>query len=343
MKKLLTLSIAVLVFVLFSGSAWVKLTLVRPSEIVLPDYIKTVALVDRTFQEETQRNKIEQVITGEAFHQDEQAVKQIAEGFIEACSGTKRFETVRTAERFKSDGTKNTFPTPLDWNMVTELCNKYQTDMLLSIEIFDTDFLLTNSPVKIDTKNEDGKVSSKLEFRANGVAVINFGIRLYDAANRVILDEYQTMQRLNFDAQAPTLQAALNQLLDKTEAINRVSFDAGFIYGQRITPTYYQVTRYFFDKPKKELGAGVRYSEVADWKNAIKSWTKVVDKGDKKDAGRAAFNIAVAYEVLGDLELAKEWAARSYTEFEEKDADEYHRTLNARIREENIADQQMKN
>jgi NADP-dependent 3-hydroxy acid dehydrogenase YdfG len=144
-----------------------------------------------------------------------------------------------------------------------------------------------------------------VEFKAFGVTVINFGIRLYDAVNRVILDEYQTTRRLNFDAQAGTLQAALNQLLDKVEAINRASFAAGFFYGQRITPTYYQVTRYFFNNPKKELGTGVRYSEVADWQSAINAWMKVVDNGKRKHAGRAAFNIAVTYEVLGDLEQAQ--------------------------------------
>ena len=131
-------------------------------------------------------------------------------------------------------------------------------------------------------------------------------------------------------------------MLDKVEATNRASYDAGFIYGQRITPTYYQVTRYFFDKPKKELGAGVRYSEVADWQGAIDAWMNVVDKGERKDAGRAAYNIAVAYEVLGDLEKAKEWAARSHTEFAEKDADEYYKMLSNRIREERLVSQQLR-
>jgi tetratricopeptide (TPR) repeat protein len=268
-------------------------------------------------------------------------VIRIAEGFIEACSGTKRFEIIRTGERYGSNGTKTTFPTPLEWDSVNEICYRHQTDMLLSIEIFDTDFLLTNNPVRIDVKDDNGKLSTRVEFKATGVAIINFGIRLYDNKNHVILDEYQTSHRLNFDAQAPTLQGALNQMLDKTEAINRACYESGFVYGERISPTYYQVTRYFFDKPKKELGAGVRYSEVADWKGAINAWMKVVDKGDKKDAGRAAYNIAVAYEVLGDLETAKEWAARSHTEFEEKDADEYYKMLSNRIREENMVRQQM--
>ncbi len=341
MKRFKYIIAAVALLMLLSSSAWVKLTLVRPSAIVLPDHIKTVAMIDRSVQEKSPESKLEQVVTGEMFRQDEQAVLKITDGFIEACSGTQRYQTVRTAEKYKSNGTKNSFPTPLDWNIIDEICKRHQADAVLAIEIFDTDFILTNSPIKIETTNDKGVIIPRVEFKAMGVAVINFGIRLYDAANRVILDEYQTTHRLNLDAQAPTLQAALNQILDKTEAINRASYDAGFIYGERISPTYYQVTRYFFDKPKKELGAGVRYSEVADWKGAINAWMKVVEKGDRKDAGRAAFNIAVAYEVLGDLEQAKSWAARSHTEFEEKEADDYYKNLVNRIREENVVNQQM--
>ena len=87
---------------------------------------------------------------------------------------------------------------------------------------------------------------------------------------------------------------------------------------------------------------GVRKSEVADWNGAIESWEKAIEKGKKdKDKGRAAFNIAVAYEVLGDLDKALEWAAKSYTEYEEKDANDYHRALKNRISNEGYAKQQL--
>jgi hypothetical protein len=336
MKKLKLFLIMGLTYLVFSSSAWVNLTLVRPSELIIPEYIKSIALIDRTKPLDTKQNKTEQILTGEAFRQDEQAVFQLGEGFIEACSGTQRFVTVRTGERFTSNGTKSTFPAPLDWDTVTELCNKNQTDALLSIEIFDTDFILTNSPVTFETRNINGKSITLPVIRATGVAVINVGIRLYDAANHVILDEYQTSHRMNFNGEAATLQGAINAMLDKVEATKRASYESGFAYGERITPTYYQVTRYFFNSPKKKLGAGVRYSEVGDWKNAIGEWTKVVNTGKRKHAGRAAYNIAVGYEVLGDMEKAKEWAARSHTEFQEKDADEYYKQLCNRINDERM-------
>jgi hypothetical protein len=286
-------------------------------------------------QTDNQKNKTERILTAEAFNPDEQAIVQLAEGFVQACSGTDRFTTVRTAERYTSDGTKTTFPTPLDWETVRQICDRNQSDALFSLEIFDSDFLVSPTPVRVET-NGSGISPIRLEFKVTGVAVINMGIRLYDAVNQEIIDEYQTTYRMNFDAQAGSVQAAINMLLDKVEATKRAGYEAGFNYGRRITPSYYQVTRYFFNRPKKVLGKGVRYSEVADWKSAIDAWSPVVNSGSRKKAGRAAFNIAVAYEVLGDLEKAKEWAARSHTEFEEKDADEYYKMLVNRINEEEI-------
>ncbi|MBN1158523.1 MAG: hypothetical protein JXA61_04020 [Bacteroidales bacterium] len=341
MKKIKLFSGAAVLFLLLSSTAWVNLTLVRPSEIMLPDYIRTIAVVDRTVQDDNTKNKIEQVLTGEFFQQDEQAVLQVAEGFISACADVERYFTVRTEEKFSSDGSKNIFPSTMDWNDVTELCDKYQADAILAIEIYDSDFIVTHSPVKIETNNELGLPVIKLEYHAVGVAVINFGIRLYDAANRIILDEYQTTHRMNFEVQGGTIQAALNQMIDKVQAVNRVSYDAGFIYASRITPTYYRVTRYFYDKPKKKLGLGVRMSEVADWNGAIDAWMPVVQTGRRKHAGRAAYNIAVAWEVLGDLELSREWASRSYVEFRDKRAEDYHDMLSNRIREEIIVEEQL--
>lgn len=340
MNKLrLTISGA-LIYILCSSSVWVDLTLIMPSELMLPSSVHTIAMIDRTLQDDNKQNKIEEIVTGEAFEQDAQAIIRLNDGFIEACSAVNRYEIVPTLKRLKSNGTKSTFPDPLQPEIITDICQQYESDAILSVEIFDTDFIITHVPVNVEVADVNGLKIPRVEIRATGVAVIRLGIRIYAASDHSILDEYQTTYRLNFDAQARTLQEALNKMLDKVDAVNRAGFDAGYNYGRRITPTYYTVRRYFFDKPKKHLGKGVRYSGVADWENAIIEWSEVVNTGKRKAAGRAAYNIAVAYEVLGDLEEAKEWAARSYTEFKEKEADDYFKTLRNRIRDEQLANQQ---
>lgn len=341
MKKILFILTGFSAIILLCSTVWVNLTLISPAELVLPDNIKNIAIIDRTKTDEgNKKSKVEEIITGEVFRQDEQAVRQAIDGFIYGCGGVNRFFPIRTTERYISNGTKNTFPDPISWSKVSEICSKYQCDALLSIEIFDSDFLISNNPVRVELKDENGNLRVRTEIRATGVAVINFGIRMYNPQGKVILDEYQTSVRLNWDAQAQTVQEAINKLLNKTEAVNQAGYESGKRYAERISPTYYKVTRYFYDKPKKYLKPGVRKSEVADWEGAIESWEKLLGK-KRKVAGRAAFNIAVAYEVLGDLEKAKEWASKSYTEFADKKAADYYKTLSNRQKEERVVNEQL--
>ncbi len=346
MKRIALLMVLLPLWLLFQNSAWVKLTLVRPAEIALPVHLKTLAIIDRTGQVENSKSKLEEVVTGEAFQQDEQAVAKLVDGTYDLCANYKRFTLIRTGERHISDGTKNVFPTPLNWAEVEHLCNKYKSDGIYSIEVFDSDFLITSNPLKLDLKDNAGNITTAPQFKATGVAVVNIGIRIYDLKTKTIADEFRTTNRLNFEASGVSVDAAVKSLLDKVEAVKQVSYETGFNYGKRISPWYYKVTRYFYNKPKKSkyLQQGVRKSEVADWEGAIESWEKVLtskNKKDKKAVGEAAFNIAVAYEVLGDLEKAKEWAAKAYTEYEDKDANDYYRDLQNRIREENVLKSQL--
>jgi hypothetical protein len=328
MRKIKIPLMLVTAFVLFCSTAWVNITLTRPALITLPVEIKSIAIIDRTLQEKTRNNQIEKTITGEAFKQDEQAVREVTMGIIERCSEYGKFSFVKTDEHSVSDFTKNTFPTMLSWKEVEDLCKKYNTDAILSIELFDSDFLLT--------PGISGGVNNPLQVSANGVAVINLGIRIYYPATRTIIDEFKINHRIDVGANTNSVLGAVNTILDKTEAINRTSYESGRMYGDRISPSFYTITREFFDKPKKNqnLRTGVRKSQVADWKGAIDSWTKALNDKKKKVRRRAAYNIAVGYEVLGDLEMAKEWASKAFTEYGEKEAKPYYDALVYRINEE---------
>ena len=336
MRRIKLLGIAIPAILILSGMAWVRLNILKPAFLVLPDHIKKVAIIDRTLSDESVKNKMEEVLTGEFFRQDEQAVRRVIEGMTDACAEFNLYQMERTPDRYVGGGTKTSFPVPLDWDKVSQLCTKYSSDAILSIEIFDSDFLVTN-PVQAIKQAAEGAILNSGGYQVNGIAVINFGIRLYDPVNKKIVDEYQVSQRLNFNAGGYTVQDAANTVLNKVEAINQTGYYAGRLYGERISPSYYSVTREFYNKPKKndDLRAGVRKSEVADWNGAIESWTKALN-AKRKIAGRAAFNIAVAYEVLGDLEKAKEWAAKSYTEYEEKRGNDYYNALVYRQREESV-------
>ncbi|MBN1414447.1 MAG: hypothetical protein JW973_05055 [Bacteroidales bacterium] len=341
MNRIALFFISVLSVVLLSSMAWVRINLLKPAMYVYPEYIHKVVIIDRSMPVDPAKNKVEEAITGEIFRQDEQAVRRVSDGLMDACSAFNLYQFEKAPDRYQGGGNKSVFPAPFNWDEVSRLCQKFNADAILAIEIFDSDFLVTN-PMQVVRQAVEGAMTGAGGVNVNGIAIINFGIRLYDPVSKNIIDEYQVSHRMNFNAGVFTVQDAVNHVLNKIDAVNETSYYAGRIYGERITPSYYSVVREFYSKPRKnkDLRMGVRQSEVADWKGAIDSWTKVLN-AKRRIAGRAAFNIAVAWEVLGDIDKAKEWAAKSYTEFREKRGNDYYNQLVYRQREEAIIRRQL--
>ncbi len=334
MKKITLIPISLVIIFTLCSMAWVRINILKPALVVLPAHIRNIAVIDRSVQAETSENKAEELLTGELFKQDEQAVRQSINGTIDVCSEFNLYHLIRTSERIRGGGSKSTFPELMDWVQVSELCEKHEAEALLAVEIFDSDFIISN-PVSIARQVLEGKALTGSGFHVTAVAAVNYGVRLYDPSSKKVLDEYHVTHRLNYEGSGATPQDAFNHLLNKIEAINQTGYEAGRFYGERISPSYYSVVREFYNKPKRnnDLRTGVRRSEVADWTGAIESWTRALN-AKRRIAGRAAFNIAVAWEVLGDLDKAKEWAARSYTDYREKRGNDYHNILVYRIREE---------
>jgi hypothetical protein len=71
---------------------------------------------------------------------------------------------------------------------------------------------------------------------------------------------------------------------------------------------------------------------VANWQEAIEIWEELVDNAKRKAAGRTCLNIAVAHEVLGNTDLALDWAKRSYEDYKDKLGKNYTKVLLKRKR-----------
>jgi hypothetical protein len=330
---------------LCSSSAWVNLTLMRPALINLPQDIQTLIIVDRSGASDKKQNKIEEIITGETMSQDAQAAQQAIDGVINTVEGAPRFKIIRTTEKYTGDNSGKIFPEALTWATIDKLCIKYKADAVLAIETFDSDFMITNGTRMVTQTTKEGLPIKLPQIYAEGVGTVNMGFRLYDPGSRTIADQHLFSHQMRWDATATSITEAVAGILNKIEAINQVSYEAGQQYALRITPTYYRVTRYFYNRPKRidKLMEGVRRSEVADWEGAISSWKEAMNDAKKsKHKGRIALNIAVGYEVLGDMNQALEWASKAYTDYGEEMARDYVSDLKARLREEEVVKEQLK-
>jgi hypothetical protein len=317
------------------GSRHIYFNAQRPAPFTIPWHIKSLAIIDRSVPADERMNVLESVLTGEGIRQDKLATQIVLDGLNQSLGNSTRYIVTRTTEKMKGSGSGSTFPEPLDWNKVSELCKKYNADALVSLETYDSDFIVTNG------SRSEGEEGTKIF--ARGMATVNCGFRLYDPVNRNIIDQYHFSHKENWETGGSTIAAAVGTLLSKDAAIKDASFAAGIVYGERITPSWIRIDRDYFRKSKGDayLAEGARMMEVNDWDRAIEALSKAVESGHIKTKGRASHNLAVVYEILGNLEEAKKWASDAWGRYGNKRSRDYGYILTRRINEQRVLDEQL--
>lgn len=128
--------------------------------------------------------------------------------------------------------------------------------------------------------------------------------------------------------------------------VNRLckKYQAQTVVAIEIFDTDFRISRTFYGKSRKApaLEQGSRYADVGEWQDAISVWKQGIKPAPTKQRGYLSHNIAIAYEVLGDLKAAKKWAQKSYVRYGNKNARSYVSLIQQRLYDKQLAKQQMK-
>ena len=324
-----------------------SLQVLQPAAFALPDYVETIATVNRTRPANKVGNVIEGIFTGETFGQDKSGARRTHEGLTDALTRTPRFNVKFTGIEMVGKGSY-AFPEPLPWRTVDSICDQYGANALAVVEKFDSNTGYNTNKTNRESKDKDGKVTRWVEYNTTMRTTVKLGWRLYDPKSRTLLDEFEVRETLDWDGNGRSEAQAKRDLPHQVEAVNAVSYAAGQKYGMRIAPTWIQVSRSYYSKAKgsdqleSDMREAARLARVDRWDDAALIWIRIAaQKDNPKAAGRAAYNLALASEWKGQLELADEWASRSYTEFGNKQAKSYINTLQRRIAEQRRLAEQM--
>lgn len=330
-----------------SCSKQVHINTMRPAQITFPSHVNTILLVDRTEFDKKGWEIAEGILTGELPGEDRAGMQEAMNAFQQQLMNSPRFTLKRAREVLPGNSLTGAFPDPLSWSQVERLCRNYGADALVAVEIFDTDFIVTNgkrdATKEVVEKDGTKRQVKVVEYFVEGVGNAKIGFRLYDAKERTIADQQLFNSSNTWNAAGTSLKDALAQLIQKTEATRYVSRLAGADYASKIAPMPVQLSRFFYPKAKHtpEFAQGVRQAEVGQWDQAVQTWRKSLTKPtNRKDAGRLAYNLAVGYEVPGDLEKARDWASRAYVNYDNKKGRSYTTTLDRRMRDNDLLRQQ---
>lgn len=320
-----------------------QLQVLQPAAFKVPEHIETVATVNRSLPKKSFTNAIEGMITGEGIGMDRSGGKRATEGLSNVLTRTPRFKVVHTGIEEKGSGGYR-FPEPLSWEQVEQICVQYGADAVVAIEKFDSDFTTDFNSGTTTRKDDAGNEIVRRYTQATRNTEVRMGWRLYDLKNRRIIDEFDVMEGVVHDAEGDSQGDAENRLPDKYRTVDEVSYMAGELYGMRIAPTWITVYRNFYTKGKKSdaLAEAARLAKIDRWDEASAIWKNVVETDpNPKNAGKAAFNLALASERMGHLGLALDWAEKAYQDFGNKKGLDYVSILNRRMYDEQRVDEQL--
>jgi hypothetical protein len=340
-SKLLTLAF-VFIVALSTGCATTStgIKTLQPAAFVVPDHINTIATINRSVPAKKFASTVEAIATGETIMQDRNgannAIKGLAEGLMHTPRFVVKYTTIETENR---DGFS--MPMPMDWNEIEKICQAYSVDAVAALEAFDSDTFNNTTTETTNTKSKDGRDIKTVTFNAQLNAKVRLGWRLYDPKTKKIIDEFMVDELLTWNGDGKTEIEALANLPDQRMAVDKVSFAGGAKYASRIAPTWATINRQYYKGGNDQMKNATRKTKINKWKDAAAVWQPLTKSSDKKIAGRAAYNMAVACEVEGKLELARDWAKEAYEQDGNKKARTYYNQLKSRIAAQKVVDKQM--
>jgi hypothetical protein len=150
------------------------------------------------------------------------------------------------------------------------------------------------------------------EYYAYREIAVQAYLKVFDLPNEKMIDQYTYTDTLFWDATAYTLNKLKSQLPSLEQSIREVSYFAAYDYANRIFPRWQLETRQYFVSGNEDFEKAAELAEEHQWLEAAELWDKYIQDQDRELASRANYNMAVASEMLGKLDLALKYAARSY-------------------------------
>lgn len=323
--------------------ATVSFTYLQPAAINLPSSVQHIVVVDHSAPKDSRWDILEGGLTGEAIGQDREAIINLIGGIREIGAQSNRFTLTKEGQRYGKGKLLENIPDPMSLTLIKSIAKKHRADAVLSIDKFDSDFITTNARIK-DKKDPEDTTKRIAQYQVTGVATVKTYIRVYEAKSGEILDEIKFTDDFTWSAKGTSIAKAMMQLMNKQKAINEVGYRTGLAYGRRIAPTEVAVTRQLYKRPKGDnnFDRAVRKAEVADWYGAIRDFEMVlVGSSEQKMKAKAAYNLAVCHEVLGELEKAEGRAQDAYVKYGLPKGRDYQSILQHRIEIRNLLIQQM--
>ncbi len=337
------LSAILLAFISFSCISTKPLLIEIPqkSKKELPQNIQSLVLVARVVDDSYinwNEDSLQNLFFKKSFNYDTiindiQTVDTLLKATGELLFESGRFDFVIPENRFPKIENTSLMAGEMPWNEVRELCDTFKTDAVLSLDYFKTRVITEyDKTVNFEVFSNNFRDEARAEMKVSYEALF----RIYDpSVEKVIMRKFMrdTVIWNGVDRSARDLFywfTPVKQAL--TEAGIAIALD---LSGE-ISPTWLKDRRSYFANGDANLKSAAPLVNSGQWEQALALWMNTAETSNSKSIkSKAEFNIALAYEMLGDIDSAIDWAMKSYTTMYRINTYNYLETLEQRKKQTN--------
>ncbi|MCT4601734.1 MAG: DUF6340 family protein [Marinifilum sp.] len=222
---------------------------------------------------------------------------------------------------------------PISWERVDSICQSTASDILICLE-------------DIQIFNEYEIIKGEENW---GITDIKYFVvwRIYDPLLQKFHDERMISDSLYTEVSSYSYAKLIEEQMPTRQEINiEVAYEVGRNYANLISPAWDSFTRKYFVAGHQDFSLAHYYLNNDSLDKAIEIWEKHADAENKKLAGRASYNLAMAYELKEDFQQAGHWirkAIHKYKEIEKvpseiKHVKEYYNELTLRTQNNYLLD-----
>ncbi len=278
---------------------YTEVEILYPAKGAFPDDINKVTMVNRSYLPESERSKTGIYYDYSSYEREKNYLDSIvSDNALYSLSyhlnTAPRMDVVKNDTIIHQNVKDYEFLEQMSNKEINRICRETGADAVVALEAFHS----------FDSLNYYSSGFEVVGVRATSLLTV---WRTYAPDRLNAVDSYYDRDTVWFEGVDYSMRSARNNLPNRKEAIQEASYQAGRRYAREISPYWQEIERLYFEYFSKTMSKATEYAIDKKWKKAAAVWRNVANEGDRAKHAIAAYNMAVASEMLGELDMAKYW------------------------------------
>ncbi len=285
-----------------------------PSPDLLPDEITSLTLMNRAVNDEFlnfNKDSLQRYFYTEGFNLSSVVLDSVAADTTLKVLGellyeSGRYDVVIPVDRnFERDIKFYRLPENLDWNKVQSICDEFETDALLVMERF-YNKMITSYTIHPGNMDEFKYYSATIDSKYDAI------FKVYYPKTKEIVKQLIVADTISWSDYDLSPEKLFPKLPSIKECLIQTGIKVALDLDARLSPAWRSENRSYFIIEKDDAEKISALANNNDWQAAYDYWLDYAESPKTTVKSKAEYNLALASEMLGDVNAAIEWATKSY-------------------------------